>query len=64
MNRKLKIFQERTTKIRSISLRNLSERKKYSRMVKNSNFLIENGQKGDFQSKSIILSLPTLKELV
>ncbi len=64
MNRKLKIFQVKTTKIPSISPQNLSERKEYSRMIKNSNFLIENGQKGDFHSKNIALSLPTLKELV
>jgi len=64
MNRKLKIFQERTTKITSISLRNLSERKEYSKMIKNSNFLIENGQNCDFHLENIIPSLPTLKELV
>ena len=64
MNQKLKIFQEWTTKILSISPRNLSERKEYSRMIKNSNFLIENGQNGDFHSKRITPPLPTLKELV
>jgi len=64
MNRKLKIFQERTTKITSISPRNLSERKEYSKRIKNINFLIENGQNCDFHWKSITPSLPTLKELV
>jgi hypothetical protein len=48
----------------SISLRNLSERKEYSRMIKNSNFLIENVQKGNFHSKNIAPFLPTLKELI
>jgi len=64
MNRKLKIFQVRLTKISSISPRKLSERKEYLRMIKNSNFFIENGQDGDFHLKINNPSLPTLKELV
>ncbi|MBA7514000.1 hypothetical protein ES705_06018 [subsurface metagenome] len=53
-----------TAKNPSISLRNLSERKEFARMIKNSNFLIENGQKGYFHSKDITPYLPTLKELI
>ena len=64
MNQKLKIFQMITTKILSISPRNLSERKEFAKMVKNSNSFIENGQKSDFYSKSITPSLPTLKESI
>ena len=42
-----------TTKILSISPRNLSERKEFAKIVKNSNSFVENGQKSDFHSKSI-----------
>lgn len=63
-NRKLKISEIMTAKNPSISLRNLSERKEFARMIKNSNFLIENGQKGYFHSKDITPYLPTLKELI
>ena len=64
INQKLKILQIIATKIPSISLRNLSERKELRRMIKNSNFLIENGQKGYFHSKNIMLYLPTLGGLI
>ncbi|TFG20269.1 MAG: hypothetical protein EU529_15160 [Promethearchaeota archaeon] len=64
MNGKLKIFQIKTTKIRSISPRNLSERKDLTRMIKNGKFLMENGQNGDFSSKNITRALPTLKEMI
>ncbi len=36
-----------TTKILSISPRNLLERKEFAKMVKNSNSFVENGQKSD-----------------
>jgi hypothetical protein len=63
MNRNLKIFKIMMTKIPSISPQNLSERKEPTRMIKNSNFLIKNGENGDFHSKNIVPSLPTLSKM-
>ncbi|MFO8020620.1 MAG: hypothetical protein R6U96_18500 [Promethearchaeia archaeon] len=51
MNRKLKIYQLRTTKFLSISPKDLSGKKESSRMTKTCNFLIENGQKRRFSFK-------------
>jgi len=64
MIRNLNIFKKLTTKTPSISPRNLSEKKEPIKIIKNSNFLIKNEQRGDFPSKNIILSLPTLNQLI
>ena len=64
MNRKLKIYQLRATKFSSMSLRNSSDKKDYSRRIKYSNVFIENGQFYDFHAKNINPSLLTLKDLV
>ena len=64
MNRNLKIFKIIATKFSSISPLNSSEIIEYRDMIKYGNFLIENRQKGDFYSKNIFLSFPTLKELI
>lgn len=59
MNAILKIFKNMTTKMSSISPPNLSKIIEFTNMIKFGDFFTENGQKGDFYSKNVFLTLPT-----